>query len=144
MLWRHVGLWVGTKVSEENVASSFRDKVKGINPEIYRASQLRIFTRTTPWWESQSSVVKHMNIGLVLSVLESTYGFSSLMMEAVRTSETSVDNHSTPQYNPEDSSEQRNRRDYCVLNPSVNHCLLLWIKPTKTSLMIALKCNKSN
>jgi hypothetical protein len=27
------------------------------------------------------------------------------MMEAVRTSETSVDNHSTRQYNPEDSSE---------------------------------------
>jgi hypothetical protein len=29
------------------------------------------------------------------------------MMEAVRTSETSVDNHFTRQYNPEDSSEQR-------------------------------------
>jgi hypothetical protein len=29
----------------------------------------------------------------------------SLMMEAVRTSETSVDNHFTRQYNPEDSSE---------------------------------------
>jgi hypothetical protein len=28
---------------------------------------------------------------------------SSLMMEAVRTSETSVDNHFTRQYNPEDS-----------------------------------------
>jgi hypothetical protein len=32
--------------------------------------------------------------------------FSSLMMEAVRTSGTSVDNHFTRQYNPEDSSEQ--------------------------------------
>jgi hypothetical protein len=30
---------------------------------------------------------------------------SSLMMEEVRTSETSVDNHFTRQYNPEDSSE---------------------------------------
>jgi hypothetical protein len=30
---------------------------------------------------------------------------SSLIMEAVRTSETSVDNHFTRQYNPEDSSE---------------------------------------
>jgi hypothetical protein len=29
------------------------------------------------------------------------------MMEAVRTSETSVDNHFTWQYNPEDSSEHR-------------------------------------
>jgi hypothetical protein len=32
--------------------------------------------------------------------------FRSLMMEAVRTSETSVDNDFTRQYNPEDSSEQ--------------------------------------
>jgi hypothetical protein len=32
------------------------------------------------------------------------------MMEAVRTSETSVDNHSTWQYNPEDSSEHHTRR----------------------------------
>jgi hypothetical protein len=31
---------------------------------------------------------------------------STLMMEAVRTSETSVDNLFTRQYNPEDSSEQ--------------------------------------
>jgi hypothetical protein len=29
------------------------------------------------------------------------------MMEAVRTSETSVDNHFTRQYNPEDNSEQK-------------------------------------
>jgi hypothetical protein len=32
------------------------------------------------------------------------------MMEAVRTSETSVDNHFTRQYNPEDSSERHTRR----------------------------------
>jgi hypothetical protein len=31
-------------------------------------------------------------------------------MEAVRTSEKSVDNHSTRQYNPEDSSEFHSRR----------------------------------
>jgi hypothetical protein len=31
-------------------------------------------------------------------------------MEAVRTSETSVDNHFTRQYNPEDSSEHHTRR----------------------------------
>jgi hypothetical protein len=31
---------------------------------------------------------------------------ASLMMEAVRTSETSVDNHFTRQYIPEDNSEQ--------------------------------------
>jgi hypothetical protein len=32
------------------------------------------------------------------------------MMGAVRTSETSVDNHFTRQYNPEDSSEHHTRR----------------------------------
>jgi hypothetical protein len=36
--------------------------------------------------------------------------YSSLMMEAVRTSETSVDNHFTRQYNPEDSSAHHTRR----------------------------------
>jgi hypothetical protein len=35
---------------------------------------------------------------------------SSGMMEAVRTSETSVDNNITRQYNPEDSSEHHTRR----------------------------------
>jgi hypothetical protein len=32
------------------------------------------------------------------------------MMEAIRTSETSVDNHFTRQYNPEDNSEHHTRR----------------------------------
>jgi hypothetical protein len=31
-------------------------------------------------------------------------------MEAVRTSETSIDNHFTRQYNPEDNSEHHTRR----------------------------------
>jgi hypothetical protein len=35
-----------------------------------------------------------------------------MMMEAVRTSETSVDNHFTRQYNPEDSSEQHFAKSY--------------------------------
>jgi hypothetical protein len=42
----------------------------------------------------------------------------SLMMEAVRTSETSVDNHFTRQYNPEDSSE----RSYIMVVITVLHC----------------------
>jgi len=33
-----------------------------------------------------------------------------MMMEAVRTSETSVDNHFTRQYIPEDNSEHHTRR----------------------------------
>jgi hypothetical protein len=40
------------------------------------------------------------------------------MMEAVRTSETSVDNHFTRQYIPEDNSEHQNRDGrkfhYCI------------------------------
>jgi hypothetical protein len=35
---------------------------------------------------------------------------SSLMMEAVRTSETAVDNHFTRQYIPEDNAEHNTRR----------------------------------
>jgi hypothetical protein len=45
------------------------------------------------------------------------------MIEAVRTSETSVDNHFTRQYNPEDSSEQNTKifntvrtQDYFITN----------------------------
>jgi hypothetical protein len=38
------------------------------------------------------------------------------MMEAVRTSETSVDNHFTRQYNPEDSSEHQ-----VILNWNTTH-----------------------
>jgi hypothetical protein len=41
---------------------------------------------------------------------------SSLMMEAVRTSETSVDNHFTRQYIPEDNSEQ-----LCITFASKSH-----------------------
>jgi hypothetical protein len=37
-------------------------------------------------------------------------------MEAVRTSETSVDNHFTRQYNPEDSSEHISQFLTCATN----------------------------
>jgi hypothetical protein len=52
------------------------------------------------------------------------------MMEAARTSETSVDNHFTRQYNPEDSSEHHTHRrenlkshkvQQCAENVYVNH-----------------------
>jgi hypothetical protein len=39
------------------------------------------------------------------------------MMAAVRTSETSVDNHSTRQYNTEDSSEHHTRRRENLKSP---------------------------
>jgi hypothetical protein len=45
------------------------------------------------------------------------------MMEAVRTSETSVDNHFTRQYNPEDSSEHHIQ--ICLEIRAIHLCLWL-------------------
>jgi hypothetical protein len=38
------------------------------------------------------------------------------MMEAVHTSETSVDNHFTRQYNPEDSSEHQQKSNLIFID----------------------------
>jgi hypothetical protein len=51
-------------------------------------------------------------------------------MEAVRTSETSVDNHFTRQYNPEDSSEHHTRRrenlkSHSLMSFELSYLLLL-------------------
>jgi hypothetical protein len=57
--------------------------------------------------------------------------YSSLMMEAVRTSKTSVDNHFTRQYIPEDNSEHHTRR-HENLKSHVNMYILRYhIVPTK-------------
>jgi hypothetical protein len=48
---------------------------------------------------------------------------SSLMMKAVRTSETSVDSHFTWQYIPEDNSEHHTR---CRENFEISHTNLLF------------------
>jgi hypothetical protein len=54
------------------------------------------------------------------------------MMEAVRTSETSVDNHSTRQYNPEDSSEQ----NYKSFNEMSSYVILsLWLATLDSTLV---------
>jgi hypothetical protein len=42
-------------------------------------------------------------------------------MEAVRTSETSADNHFTRQYNPEDSSEHHTRRRENLKSHKIAH-----------------------
>jgi hypothetical protein len=47
----------------------------------------------------------HLVVIFTVAKVKSTASHSSLMMEAIRTSETSVDNHFTRQYNPEDNSE---------------------------------------
>jgi hypothetical protein len=48
----------------------------------------------------------------VVVVTEGLATAAAVMMEAVRTSETSVDNHFTRQYNSEDSSEQQQQYLY--------------------------------
>jgi hypothetical protein len=45
------------------------------------------------------------------------------MMEAARTSETSVDNHFTRQYNPEDSSEHHTHRRENLKSHTLITCL---------------------
>jgi hypothetical protein len=56
-------------------------------------------------------------------------------MEAVRTSETSVDNHFTRQYIPEDNSEHHTRRrenlksDLRLYFPSVGRCTTGFYRP---------------
>jgi hypothetical protein len=58
-------------------------------------------------WVKWLAICKYNPKNLRSLEFQSSYlcEISSLMMEAVRTSETSVDNHFTRQYNPEDSSE---------------------------------------
>jgi hypothetical protein len=61
-------------------------------------------------------------------------------MEAVRTSETSVDNHSTRQYNPEDSSEHHTRRrenlkSHKLINAS--NVAIAWARPEVLNLWVA-------
>jgi hypothetical protein len=50
------------------------------------------------------------------------------MMEAARTSETSVDNHFTRQYNAEDSSEHHTRRRENLKSHIKTYCSILDIK----------------
>jgi hypothetical protein len=52
----------------------------------------------------------------------------SLMMEAVRTSETSVDNYFTRQYNPEDNSEQITDCIHIIVYVNMNDTLKNYIK----------------
>jgi hypothetical protein len=55
-------------------------------------------------------------------------GLLTLMMEAVRTSETSVDNHFTRQYIPEDNSEHHTRRRENLKSPIYTKCWLVgWL-----------------
>jgi hypothetical protein len=75
--------------------------------------------------KSQKKTVR-TDSGLRFQVLTAT----SMMMEAVRTSETSVDNYFTRQYNPEDNSE--------LLNPPENTFSAV-IKKGKCSYILQIR-----
>jgi hypothetical protein len=57
-------------------------------------------------WQSESNNGVNQDAGKYGKVNKYILYVSGMMMEALRTSETSVDNYFTRQYNPEDSSEQ--------------------------------------
>jgi hypothetical protein len=63
------------------------------------------------------------SMGRLLYVVFDDSNHSSLMMEAVRTSETSVDNHFTWQYIPEDNSEHHTRRRENLKSHRIKICL---------------------
>jgi hypothetical protein len=52
---------------------------------------------------------------------------SSLMMEAARTSETSVDNYFTRQYIPEDNSELHTRRRENLKSQTEYFVVIIWL-----------------
>jgi hypothetical protein len=61
-------------------------------------------------------------------------------MEAVRTSETSVDNHFTRQYNPEDSSEHHTRRRENLKSHKKISCNICWVISYLSSTARAEAC----
>jgi hypothetical protein len=77
-------------------------------------------------------------------------------MEAVRTSETSVDNHFTRQYNPEDSSEHHTRRrenlkSHIIILLYVNNYVkevrcdyVVWIHMLQCNCPVAVSCEHGN
>jgi hypothetical protein len=78
---------LSTDVSEVRAASIIRDEIS-----VGKSTGVQILT------------------AIISKVLSLNEHFSSLMMEAARTSETSVDNYFTWEYIPEDNSELHARR----------------------------------
>jgi hypothetical protein len=67
------------------------------------------------------------------------------MMEAVRTSETSVDNHFTRQYIPEDNSEHHTRRRENLKSHIIKICSIVPDNLTQPSTVRVLSsCEESN
>jgi hypothetical protein len=62
------------------------------------------------------------------------------MMEAVRTSETAVDNHFTRQYNPEDSSEHQTKGKSKDFLNAKRQDLSTQQATLKTNINISSKC----
>jgi hypothetical protein len=60
------------------------------------------------------------------------------MMEAVRTSETSVDNHFTRQYIPEDNSEHHTRRRENLKSHKTNQVIQLLFGIAQIALVVRI------
>jgi hypothetical protein len=106
-------VWSGCNLALERVSLKDRDGINVVGkwPRVGRRAELSWEGYICPWpVPSLSSLtttghLDNRHLYKPRSFRRSDY--SSLMMEAVRTSETSADNHSTWQYNPEDSSEHQ-------------------------------------
>jgi hypothetical protein len=61
------------------------------------------------------------------------------MMEAVRTSETSVNNHFTRQYNPEDNSEHHTRRRENLKSHKVGYYFSTLVQPKAQNCLEFIK-----
>jgi hypothetical protein len=60
------------------------------------------------------------------------------MMEAVRTSETSIDNHFTRQYNPEDNSEHHTRRPENLKSYTIDTGFTIWACVVMSSAQLSV------
>jgi hypothetical protein len=90
--------WLSTDFSDVRTASIIRDESDdGGNTYLWNVG--RQLFHTHPWWRQYAPLKRRSTIIL-----------HSSLMEAVRTSETSVDNYFTRQYIPEDNSEHHTRR----------------------------------
>jgi hypothetical protein len=99
----------GLKV-EKSLEQNLKDSCLWTLPILQGFSSKNTTFRKLDLFPSSGKKVALMMFRAVFWVVLPCKRLSSLMMEAVRTSETSVDNRFTRQYNPEDSSEHHTRR----------------------------------
>jgi len=92
-------------------------------PERVKINSLEMMTRLPfqQTWDTHVRFQVLMAASMMFRAVFWVILYISLMMEAVRTSETSVDNHFTRQYNPEDSCEHRGILNLDAFKGHLNH-----------------------